>query len=494
MPTYFIDCSYLREHAHLNSGIQRVVRRVVDNALATPPSGADEVRLVNLANGAFEPIVRADLEPRIGRAEPARLLRFKRYLRRIYDTGRELLSAIAADHPAVRTFLFADRTRFGLNAILYAGLHPVRTLTGANRRPSPGEATAVDPRLDEARPGDVLILLDSSWYLGIWPTVSALRERGVVVIGVVYDLIPITHPQYCDDLLASVFKEHIAISARLCDGFIAISRTVQQDLEAYLERELPTVAAGKAFAHFHLGSDFNDRSRPAQPLRPTLEEAVSARATYLVVSTLEPRKNHAYVLDAFERIWARGDGPNLLFVGRAGWKVEKLIHRITGHAELNRRLFWFDDVADPELETLYARCRALVFASTAEGFGLPIVEGLARGLPVLASDTPVHREVGIDRVAYFALDDLDRLVDLIDGYEGDPSALDALRSPDVGPLSWAESTRHFFARVAEISEAVHVSPPAQIAASTAPITTIDVVEDRMAAAIDQPAGRSGASM
>ena len=76
------------------------------------------------------------------------------------------------------------------------------------------------------------------------------------------------------------------------------------------------------------------------------------------------------------------------------------------HVEQGKRLFWFEDASDAELDFLYSRAKGLVLASFAEGFGLPIVEGFAAGVPVLASDIPVFREVGAAAAVYAAPNDV----------------------------------------------------------------------------------------
>ena len=124
-----------------------------------------------------------------------------------------------------------------------------------------------------------------------------------------------------------------------------------------------------------------------------------------MVSTIEPRKNHVYLVDAFEKIWADGGQVALCIVGKVGWKCADLVHRITQHPELGKRLFMFNDLSDTELERCYQQSKALVFPSFVEGFGLPLVEAMQRGLPAFASDIAVFREVGGEFLAYFDIGD-----------------------------------------------------------------------------------------
>jgi alpha-1,2-rhamnosyltransferase len=137
----------------------------------------------------------------------------------------------------------------------------------------------------------------------------------------------------------------------------------------------------------------------------------------LAVSTIEPRKNHRYLLDAFELLWAQQSPARLCIIGRVGWKCEALIKRIEAHPELGQRLFMFNQLDDSGLEYAYARAKALVFSSHDEGFGLPLVEAMQRGLPAMGSDIPVFHEVGGEFMAYFDLQAPQTLADLVTQFE-----------------------------------------------------------------------------
>ncbi|MEM8119924.1 glycosyltransferase, partial [Morganella morganii] len=112
-------------------------------------------------------------------------------------------------------------------------------------------------------------------------------------------------------------------------------------------------------------------------VEPDLLRMFKAKApVFLMVSTIEPRKNHGYLLDAFERAWAQGSQARLCIAGRIGWKCEALVERVRQHPELNKRLFMFNDLSDKSLEYAYSHAASLVFPSYVEGFGLPLVEAM----------------------------------------------------------------------------------------------------------------------
>ncbi|MGV8743960.1 glycosyltransferase, partial [Pseudomonas aeruginosa] len=83
----------------------------------------------------------------------------------------------------------------------------------------------------------------------------------------------------------------------------------------------------------------------------------------LKVSTIEPRKNHGYLLDAFERAWAQGSEARVCIAGRIGWKSEALVERVRQQPDLNKRLFMFTDISDKSMEYAYCHAASLVFPS-----------------------------------------------------------------------------------------------------------------------------------
>ncbi len=120
-----------------------------------------------------------------------------------------------------------------------------------------------------------------------------------------------------------------------------------------------------------------------------------------MVGTIEPRKSHAQVLRGFDLLWQSGADVNLVIVGKPGWMVDDLVQTLDEHPEAGRRLHWIKDASDEYLESVYRFSNCLIAASLAEGFGLPIIEASAYGLPIIARDIPVFRELAGDRPLYF---------------------------------------------------------------------------------------------
>lgn len=438
--TYFLECTHTCETA-LNTGIQRVVRNVVNHSLVDASRHVVPVRLndgsfVALEGGIKPPQPK---EPSAGLSWMNRMSFMVRlYLREVYWAFRHLVVALLPWAP-LRSFLMAPRHAWGLTRML---LLPMALLRKQRDDPPAAASPLVSPG-----PGDVLVLLDSSWHLPIWPAVAQARERGASVICVCYDLIPLTHPHFCDRHLAEVFRSWTDRALELADGFVCISRTVAEQLRT----RLSTVSARAEYQpnvqHFWLGSELDGKTEnTSRPLSVEVTRLVECKhPIYMYVGTLEPRKNHDFAMDIFNKIWNDGFSAIFVIVGRVGWLCEDLLSRIKNSPHFGSRLFMFNHLNDFELDALYERVNGLVFTSVTEGFGLPIVEAIQRGVPVFASDIDVFREIGHDRGVQF--------LDLLDAELASRIIIEHIRTgaprleKPIDWLNWSESTQQFWLAV-----------------------------------------------
>ncbi len=401
-----IECTYVYDHPYFNSGIQRVVRNIVGALKHISPSV--ECIPVVLKNKSIYKVFQ--LQPERDDHLLLALVRIEDALKRYW-----YCHAILEKKWPFSASKNLRRVLFVLAKLVWFFLRiPIQKL---QKRISENIDRNRAYKINH-RPGDVVVLLDSSWHSDTFNTVETLKAQGLSVISVIYDLIPITHPQFCDDGLVTVFKQWFSWISKTADGFIAISSTISNEVKHHIaEVHGAEFARTRWYDHFYLGSEL-DLIESDQKIRDHIPKAFEMqRPVYLMVSTIEPRKNHAYLLDAFELLWARGVDVALCFVGRVGWKCDALVRRVETHIELGRRLFMFNDLSDNELQFCYTHARALTFPSFVEGFGLPIVEAMQRGLPVMASDIPVFREVGSDFIAYFDLNDPGSLATLVESFE-----------------------------------------------------------------------------
>lgn len=138
-------------------------------------------------------------------------------------------------------------------------------------------------------------------------------------------------------------------------------------------------------------------------------------------------------------MWAAGVDANLVIVGKQGWLMDNLADRLRSHVQRDRRLFWLESISDEYLEQVYAASGCLIAASTGEGFGLPLIEAAQHGMPILARDLPVFREVAGEYAAYFAADDASALADAIRQWLAGKAAGTIPLSAGMPFLSWRQS-------------------------------------------------------
>ncbi|KQV83972.1 glycosyltransferase family 1 protein [Rhizobium sp. Root1220] len=236
---------------------------------------------------------------------------------------------------------------------------------------------------------DRILMLDSSWdiHQSEYKRLRSARLRGAAIISCLYDTVPLMYPAMCHAGMPPFFSAWFQKALQYSTAFVCISKAVADELIAILHaiqfpRELRV-------GYWHLGADF---AEPASGTTAT-PSGTNLTPTFLMVGTLEPRKGHQVALDAFDSLWNAGLDVKLGIVGRPGWGVDNIVKRIQNHTEYGNRLLWFNGISDEELQETYASSDALIAASYAEGFGLPIVEAQHFGKSVIASDIPVFREV-----------------------------------------------------------------------------------------------------
>jgi glycosyltransferase involved in cell wall biosynthesis len=149
----------------------------------------------------------------------------------------------------------------------------------------------------------------------------------------------------------------------------------------------------------------DDRFFIADPLTPEEHQTLGLPDRFLLcVGTLEPRKNHLLLFDALESIDPHRTLP-LVIAGGVGWSADGIVERARA-LERSGRVMLLNYVDDQLLPRLYASATAVMYPSWYEGFGLPVLEGLAAGRPVIASDVPAHKEVAGDEAVYVRPDDV----------------------------------------------------------------------------------------
>lgn len=258
------------------------------------------------------------------------------------------------------------------------------------------------------RPGDKFLGLDLSAHLlpKYRRQLKAWRNHGASIHLIVYDLLPLMRPNWFNAATTKHFRRWFEVLAEETDQAICISDQVARDLRQHLAK----LGLGRQpkISRLQMGSDIA-ASVPSIGTCTELKHLLNQirfRPAVLMVGTVEPRKGYDSAIAAFEHLWRNRttDAPDLVIVGKAGWKTAGLQEHISAHPERGRRLHWFDSMSDEGLCLLYGACRGLLMASRGEGFGLPLIEAAMHRRHVLARDLPVFREQNLPNVLYFTDD------------------------------------------------------------------------------------------
>ncbi|ACS87040.1 glycosyltransferase family 4 protein [Musicola paradisiaca] len=292
--------------------------------------------------------------------------------------------------------------------------------------------------------GDTLLFLDLHPSLAISHELRTdyLISKGVNVYHVVYDLLPLNLPQYFWPELCQEFKVWFE-SVLKSQGVVCISKAVADQVEHYIEKNDIKVRKNFIVRSFHLGANM-ESSLPTKGISDIEKKMIShlkQNPTFLMVGTIEPRKQQQQILDVFNILWSQDINVNLVFVGKKGWGVDKLVTQIGVHPELNNRFFWCNGISDECLDSLYSISSGLVIASEDEGFGLPLIEAAQHGIPIIARDIPVFREIAGEHAYYFvnksAKDIAQEFVDWLALFKADKHP----KSITMPWLTWKQSAR-----------------------------------------------------
>lgn len=225
----------------------------------------------------------------------------------------------------------------------------------------------------------------------------AARRRNAALIVLVHDLIPLEFPEYARPNEPARHARRMETVAQLADGIVVNSAATGLALRPWLQRagrDVPVLTA-------LLGADV--------PSRAADEPSAYPHPYFVLIGTVEPRKNHLLLLHLWRRLAAElgPAAPHLVLIGRRGWENEQIVDLIERCDALQPVLAEYGDLSDAQTQAWVRGACAVLLPSFAEGYGLPVAEALAQGVPVLCSDLPALREVGGDVPEY--LDPLDGL-------------------------------------------------------------------------------------
>lgn len=268
---------------------------------------------------------------------------------------------------------------------------PVPQPAAANAR----SAQRCDPDLSlvvHPQPTDILFLCGLGWDVIDWRRLSALRAAsGMRIVSLMHDLIPIKFPEFLGapgDYYLNYFIHMIDNS----DKIFCNSRCTQADLYEFIDHHrrppVPTEV-------IYLGANVPATPDATEITDPAVREQLSRGRFALAVGTFEIRKNYSLLIDLWEELLPDpAFDLDLVIVGMPGWCVDDVIARLEALPVFGTRIFWFKRLSDAGLSWLYENCLISLYPSFYEGWGLPVVEALQHGRPVIASSRGATPEAG----------------------------------------------------------------------------------------------------
>jgi glycosyltransferase involved in cell wall biosynthesis len=225
-------------------------------------------------------------------------------------------------------------------------------------------------------------------------TTHWLRRRpDLRAIFMLHDVIPLQHPELVSEggrlaqdwMLRSVIRR----ASGLITTTQAATRKVMATLRQHGLPEIPLCSQ-----HLPVSEVFLHNEPP--------NEALRQQPYFVICGTIEPRKNHLLLLKVWSRLVQRVGhaAPRLVIVGSPGYQGQQILRQFQQAPALRNHVVVLSGMASPSLRHVMANAQAVLTPSLAEGFGLPLIEALTIGTPVLASDLPTHREVGGDLAIY----------------------------------------------------------------------------------------------
>lgn len=387
-------------------------------------------------------------------AQPSRKKR-KRWSTRHLIFGT---TAAASDlRDAMRQFKHAGR-HLGRKIAAWARVRfrttPLAVLGGSrgNRTAPQPDQPVFDHGLGE--PGDVLLSMCASWTIpGHAKAAAALRAHGVTVIRMIYDLIPVIKPQWVDEATCRQVTQWARNLLTESDGVVTISEFSRSEIEAYCHESrfpVPPITVVR------LGDELDSAADQAPPL----PRFVPQKPFFVCVSTLDVRKNHRLLYDAWQVLAARDPDncPDLICLGVPHLFVHELLREVRNDRAVNRRIHFLQGVRDEELAWYYRHCAATIYPSKYEGWGLPVAESLGHGRLCLASNATSIPEISSELPAFFDPFAVHELVALVERTLRDPAWV-AMKEQDIRerfqPTSWQHTANQVLtaARALQVTRA-----------------------------------------
>lgn len=301
-------------------------------------------------------------------------------------------------------------------------------------------------------------LLISHHHLGQKRKIAAaLRRHGARFVPMVHDLIPLDFPEYARPREPARHEARMQTVVSLADGVIVPCAAVGAQVRERLERggrghvpvwEVPHGVHLRATPRTNPETHAEERKILAAWQKKT-------RPYFVCLGTIEPRKNHLLLLNLWRRmVEERGENaPRLILVGKRGWENENIVDMLERCPALQGVVEEQSALSDEQVVALLREAQGLLFPSFGEGYGLPLAEALALGVPVICSDLSVFREVGGEAPEYLDPLDTPAWAEAIDDFtqNGPRRQAQSARLRSWTTLGWNESVSQALEKIDSLS-------------------------------------------
>lgn len=416
----FFDVSALLDYVRAferYSGIQRVVATLIENYLYINGGEGVYISFLERGLGKYKCLELKDFDPLFFRSPASLAAALGRR-----GVSNQYLAPIDKYRSNKSKYLF-HRLRFDVYAALGLDYRFKKYGLDAKswrklRRPPQAAAVNVEFQdfFDVARPGDRLVVIDSSWLPKHSEVFRKAKANGMDIHTFVYDLVPIVMPHVTAGSMPSMFYGALVDSFDYTSKYITISESTKADLATFLESKnisiparalplaqegLPNTPQNADVVHLHDDGDRYGYLAEIGNLRDEIRN-IATVPYVLCVGSIEPRKNGWRIATAWSRLKEiRGiNVPRLVFAGGSGWLRGEFDAFLKGTGNMGGWVQVVDRPSDAELAFLYKNCLFTIMASIYEGWGLPVGESLAYGKTAVISNTTSLPEVGGDLVRY----------------------------------------------------------------------------------------------
>lgn len=232
----------------------------------------------------------------------------------------------------------------------------------------------------------------------------------------VHDLFFLKEPGNSQRLSRTVFARQIEQNLAKADAVICVSHFTAGEVKRYFsvdESRLRVIHHGSDHIAESGKKSDEDYVKTAKNEFFEKHKLLKAERLILFVGTIEPRKNPGLLLESFEKLLEMpGIDANLVYAGGVGWGVEEFIDRL-GRSQHRSRIFITGYQSRGDLNSIYEAADLLVMPSKEEGFGLPIIEAMKLGVPVIAADNSSMPEIGGNAALYFKTGSAEELAGLL---------------------------------------------------------------------------------